>query len=86
MVITNLLGAIPLIGNDLVYLLWGDFSIGDSTIKRFYSLHYTLPFLIVYLTILHFIILHEYGSNNPLGVQCANDSLTFTPYYIKKDL
>jgi quinol-cytochrome oxidoreductase complex cytochrome b subunit len=63
MVITNLLGAIPFIGNDIVYLLWGGFSIGNPTLQRFYSLHYTLPFIIFMITCVHLILLHEYGSS-----------------------
>jgi ubiquinol-cytochrome c reductase cytochrome b subunit len=39
-VITNLLSAIPWIGTDLVYLIWGGFSIDNATLNRFFSLHY----------------------------------------------
>ncbi len=53
----------PISGSDLVYLLWGGFSIGNATLQRFYSLHFTLPFIIFMLSILHFALLHEYGSN-----------------------
>lgn len=63
MVITSLIGAIPGIGGDLLFLLWGGFSIDDITLHRFYSLHFTLPFVILMLVILHFALLHEFGSN-----------------------
>jgi ubiquinol-cytochrome c reductase cytochrome b/c1 subunit len=86
MVITNLLGAIPLIGGDIVYLLWVGFSIGNATLQRFYSLHFTLPFVIFMLTYVHFALLHEYGSNNPLGIPVATDNIPFIPYYGIKDL
>lgn len=86
MVITNLLGSIPFIGGDLVYLLWGGFSIGNATLQRFYSLHFTLPFVILMVTILHFVFLHEYGSSNPLGVTVITDNIPFIPYYGLKDL
>ncbi len=39
MVITSLLGALPLIGPDILFLLWGGYSIDDITLHRFYSLH-----------------------------------------------
>jgi len=45
-----------------------------------------LPFLIVFITCLHFILLHDYGSNNPLGISSATDSIPFTPYYGIKDI
>lgn len=86
MVITNLLGAIPFVGGDLVYLLWGGFSIGNATLQRFYSLHFTLPFVILLITFLHFILLHEYGSNNPLGITTVTDNIPFIPYYGIKDV
>lgn len=56
MVITSLIGALPGIGGDLLFLLWGGFSIDDITLHRFYSLHFTLPFVI--LMILLFILLY----------------------------
>lgn len=86
MVITSLLGAIPGIGNDILFLLWGGYSIDNSTLHRFYSLHYTLPFVIFMLSILHFALLHEYGSNNPLGIMVQYDNIPFMPYYGVKDL
>jgi ubiquinol-cytochrome c reductase cytochrome b subunit len=85
MVITNLLGSFPAIGSDLVLLLWGGFSIDNSTLHRFYSLHFALPFIILAVSIIHLAFLHEYGSNNPLGIACPLDNTLFAPYYLLKD-
>ena len=85
MVITSLLGSIPLIGGDILYLLWGSFSIDNMTLHRFYSLHYFLPFIILMVTIIHFALLHEFGSNNPLGISVELDNAPFIPYYGIKD-
>jgi ubiquinol-cytochrome c reductase cytochrome b subunit len=85
MVITSLLGALPGVGADILLLLWGSYSIDNTTLHRFYSLHYTLPFIIFMLTVLHFALLHEYGSNNPLGVTVSLDNIPFLPYYGVKD-
>jgi quinol-cytochrome oxidoreductase complex cytochrome b subunit len=38
------------------------------------------------LTYVHFALLHEYGSNNPLGIPVATDNIPFIPYYGIKDL
>src|SRR5918912_927882 len=46
-VITNLFSAVPVVGNDIVTLLWGGFTVGNPTLNRFFSLHYLLPFVIV---------------------------------------
>jgi ubiquinol-cytochrome c reductase cytochrome b subunit len=87
-VITNLFSAIPLVGNDIVTWLWGGFAVGNSTLNRFYSLHYLLPFLIVGVVVLHLVALHQHGSNNPLGIdrKGPQDSIPFHPYYTIKDM
>ena len=85
MVITSLVAAIPLIGTDIVFLLWGGFSIEDATLHRFYALHYLIPFIILFLSIIHMSILHEAGSSNPLGIPLIYEVLPFAPYYILKD-
>ena len=87
-VITNVFSAIPGIGDPIVLWLWGDFSVGESLLKRFYSLHYLLPFVIAALAIFHLWALHEHKSNNPLGIDMKGpqDSLPFHPYFTVKDL
>jgi ubiquinol-cytochrome c reductase cytochrome b subunit len=85
-VITNLLSAIPVFGHDLVELIWGGFSVSNSTLNRFFSLHYLLPFLLAALAVAHLIALHEHGSNNPNGVTSSGDRFAMHPYFIFKDL
>ena len=69
-VITNLLSAIPWIGNDFVLFIWGGFSVDNPTLNRFFSLHYLLPFVLAALVCMHLMALHGDASNNPkvLGV------------------
>lgn len=86
MVITSLIATIPLIGNDLLILLWGGFTIDTITLNRFYALHFALPFVILMVSIIHILFLHEYGSNNPLGFSHEPDAIPFIPYYGIKDL
>jgi ubiquinol-cytochrome c reductase cytochrome b subunit len=86
-VITNLMSAIPWIGQDIVEFLWGGFSVNNATLNRFFSLHFVLPFILVALVIMHLIALHDtVGSNNPLGISNNYDRLPFSPYYVFKDL
>jgi len=86
-VITNLASAIPLIGNDIVFWLWGGFSVDNATLNRFFSLHYLLPFIILGLVFLHLFFLHEVGSSNPIGLNSIKiDSIPFTPYFTIKDI
>lgn len=85
-VITSLASAIPVIGDSIVYWLWGGFSVDNATLNRFYSLHYLLPFLIAGTSIVHIAALHQYGSNNPLGTNSIIDKISFYPYFYVKDL
>jgi ubiquinol-cytochrome c reductase cytochrome b subunit len=86
-VITNLMSAIPWIGQDIVEFLWGGFSVNNATLNRFFALHFVLPFVLAALALMHLIALHDTaGSGNPLGVSGNNDRLPFAPYYIFKDL
>lgn len=83
-VITNLATSIPLIGDSIVVWLWGGFSVSNATLNRFFSLHYTLPFIIVGLVLLHLVLLHIDGSSNRLGIDTSNDKIPFMPYFVIK--
>jgi len=86
-VITNLISAIPWIGQDIVEFIWGGFSVNNATLNRFFALHYLLPFVLAALVLMHLIALHDTaGSSNPLGVSGNYDRITFAPYYLFKDL
>lgn len=85
-VITNLVSAIPYLGSWLVEWIWGGFSVGDPSLKRFFVLHFLLPFVLAGLVVLHIIFLHETGSRNPLGVGAECDKVPFHNYFVLKDL
>nr|BAW32385.1 Cytochrome b apoenzyme [Xenopus cf. tropicalis Asashima-A-001] len=85
-VITNLLSAIPYIGNVLVQWIWGGFSVDNATLTRFFAFHFLLPFLIAGASILHLLFLHETGSTNPTGLNSDPDKVPFHPYFSYKDL
>lgn len=86
-VITNLVSAVPWIGQDIVEFLWGGFSVNNATLNRFFALHFVLPFVLAALVLMHLIALHDTaGSSNPLGVSGNYDRLTFAPYFLFKDL
>jgi ubiquinol-cytochrome c reductase cytochrome b subunit len=86
-VITNLMSAIPWIGQDIVEFIWGGFSVNNATLNRFFALHFVLPFVLAALVLMHLITLHDSaGSGNPLGVSGNYDRLAFAPYFVFKDL
>lgn len=84
-VITNLVSAIPLVGDYLVTWLWGGFSVDNATLNRFFSFHYLFPFIIAALSLIHLALLHQDGSGNPLGIESSVDKISMYPYFIIKD-
>ena len=87
-VITNLFSAFPFVGDYIVTLLWGGYSVANPTLNRFFSLHYLLPFVIAGVVALHVWALHVAGQNNPAGVEpkSEKDTVPFTPHATIKDL
>jgi ubiquinol-cytochrome c reductase cytochrome b subunit len=89
-VITNLVGAIPVIGEPILIWLRGGPAIDNATLNRFFSLHYLLPFVIAGCVVLHLWALHTAGQNNPVGIlipkdRQKKDTVPFHPYYTVKD-
>jgi len=87
-VITNIFSAIPIVGDPILQLLRGGFSVDNPTLNRFFSLHYLLPFIIAAVVVLHIWALHVPGNNNPIGVEVKDkrDTVAFHPFYTMKDL
>nr|YP_009537933.1 cytochrome b [Limenitis arthemis]AYN60663.1 cytochrome b [Limenitis arthemis] len=85
-VITNLLSAIPYLGTMLVNWIWGGFAVDNATLTRFYTFHFLLPFIILMMTMIHLLFLHQTGSNNPLGINSNLDKIPFHPFFTFKDL
>jgi ubiquinol-cytochrome c reductase cytochrome b subunit len=95
-VIISLFGAIPVVGDALVEIIRGDFSISDITLNRFFALHVILlPLLLIGLVFVHIVALHEVGSNNPDGIDIKKlkdengvplDGVPFHPHHTSKDL
>nr|YP_010326984.1 cytochrome b [Eucarta virgo]UNP54231.1 cytochrome b [Eucarta virgo] len=85
-VITNLLSAVPSLGVKIVTWIWGGFAVDNATLTRFYTFHFLLPFIILMMTMIHLLFLHQTGSNNPLGLNSNLDKIPFHPFFTFKDL
>nr|YP_010026045.1 cytochrome b [Lophops carinata]QOQ36889.1 cytochrome b [Lophops carinata] len=85
-VITNLISAVPYIGQDIVNWVWGGFAVDNPTLNRFFTFHFILPFFLSFLIILHLMFLHETGSSNPLGMKNKIDKIPFHPFFTFKDI
>jgi len=84
-VITNLIGAVPNFGPNLLLWVWGGFSVAGPTLVRFFAFHYLCPFILLVLVISHLLALHRGGSSNPLGITSRVRKISFHPYFSRKD-
>jgi ubiquinol-cytochrome c reductase cytochrome b subunit len=95
-VIVSLVGAIPVVGPDLMEWVRGDFLMSGATLNRFFALHVVaLPLVLVILVFVHIVALHHLGSNNPDGIEIKKnkgvdgvplDGIAFHPYYTVHDI
>nr|WKU83907.1 cytochrome b [Criorhina coquilletti] len=85
-VITNLLSAVPYLGTDLVQWIWGGFAVDNATLTRFFTFHFILPFIVLAMVMIHLLLLHQTGSNNPMGLNSNLDKIPFHPYFSYKDI
>ena len=84
-VITSMVTILPK-GQLIAEWIWGGYVIKDPTLRRFFVIHFLLPFLIAAMTLVHLALLHKEGSNNPIGSDFDGDIVPFYPYYFYKDL
>jgi len=95
-VILSLVGAVPIVGDDIALWVRGDYVISGVTLNRFFALHVVaLPIVLLGLIVMHLFALHEVGSSNPDGVEIKEkkdsegvplDGIPFHPYYTVKDI
>lgn len=85
-VITNIISAVPVFGVIIVQWIWGGFAVREATLTRFYSFHFIFPFIILALIVVHILILHQTGSNNPLNISSSKNKIPFSHYFVYKDL
>nr|YP_010936439.1 cytochrome b [Agetocera filicornis]WKW54892.1 cytochrome b [Agetocera filicornis] len=85
-VITNLMSAIPYLGNTLVQWIWGGFAVDNATLTRFFTFHFILPFIVLAFMMIHLLFLHQTGSSNPIGTLSNIDKIPFHPYFTFKDI
>nr|YP_009332316.1 cytochrome b [Amphitetranychus viennensis]API67782.1 cytochrome b [Amphitetranychus viennensis] len=85
-VITNILSSIPFLGKNIIFWVWGSFSVDNPTLNRFFSLHFMIPLLILSISMFHLMILHEKGSSNQMGFNSNKDKILFSKSFMYKDM
>jgi quinol-cytochrome oxidoreductase complex cytochrome b subunit len=84
-VVTSMVTIVPVGGKQILEWIWGQYVIGNPTLHRIFSLHFFLPFVIAGMTLIHLALLHQVGSNSPIGSDTGVDDLPFYPYFVVKD-
>ncbi len=84
-VIINFFSTIPILGNNLVLLIFGRFIVRRRTLKLLFVVHFLVPFLILLMILVHFYFLHEYGSSSSLSLVNDDAKIYFYPSYAMKD-
>merc|ERR1712190_445767 len=79
-VITNLLSPFP----SLLEWICGGYCVPSPSLKRIFSFHFQLPFLLCGFLFLHLFYLHFLSSNNPLR-NSTNNKIPFFPFIFLKD-
>lgn len=52
-VITSIARIFPIYGKEIVEIIWGDYVVTERLLKRFYTLHWLIPFVLWVLVGLH---------------------------------
>ena len=68
-VILSLAGAIPIIGEDILIWVRGDYLISGATLSRMFAIHVIVPLVLAALVFVHIVALHHVRSNNPDGIE-----------------
>ena len=85
MVITRLLRVVPLVGERVLYSVWGGYSIRWVTYQTMLVVHFILPFIVLGLLVIHLNFLHYTGSTRSSLTHSSLGKVTFYPYYWGKD-
>jgi len=85
-VITNLISVVPYLGSYIILWVWGGFSVNNSTLGLFFTLHFLLPFIILLIVTTHLLFLHETGRTSSIFTHTDIDKIIFIPIFISKDL
>ncbi|PIM96842.1 cytochrome b [Candidatus Hodgkinia cicadicola] len=87
-VITNFVGSIPIIGKFLRLILLGGYTVGDSTLRRFFVFHCIFPFICLIFIMVHLLLVHIKGQTSPIPnrLPISNSFEDMYPNFIAKDI
>jgi len=86
-VICSLVTAVPYIGNDILYLIWGGSVVSEVTLRRIFCVHFLMPLILVALSLVHIWFLHGSNSSGEYpAVLSRRDRINFYPLLLVRDV
>ena len=86
-VICSLVTAVPVVGTQILELLWGGSVVSGATVNRFFGIHFILPLVLVVLVLVHVGALHMVNSSGESTmVLSAGDRISFYPLLLGRDV
>jgi len=67
-VICSLVTALPVVGVQILELLWGGSVVSGVTVNRCFGVHFLLPMVLAVLVVLHLLVLHLVNSTGQVGL------------------
>ena len=66
--ICSLVTAMPVVGNDLLELLWGGSVVPGVTVNRCFGIHFIVPIVLLVVLMGHLLVLHLVNSTGESGM------------------
>lgn len=86
-VICSLVTALPVVGIQILELLWGGSVVSGATVNRFFGIHFILPLVLVVLVLVHVGALHMVNSSGEATMLLsAGDRVSFYPLLLGRDV
>jgi cytochrome b6 len=88
---TEIIGAVPVVGNPLLEFLRGGGNVTGATLSRFFGFHAALlPGVFTVVLAIHLILVQRQGMSEPLGMEPRSESkgktMPFFPNFLLRDL
>ena len=88
---TDIVGAIPVVGEPIKYFLRGGDDVTGATLSRFFGFHVALfPGIFTFLLIIHLLLVQRQGMSEPLDLEISEKkekkTMPFFPNFMLRDL
>ncbi|HZW38592.1 MAG TPA: cytochrome bc complex cytochrome b subunit [Ignavibacteriaceae bacterium] len=86
---TDIVGAVPLIGEPLKFFLRGGDDVTGATLSRFFGFHVALfPGIFTFLLIMHLLMVQRQGMSEPMDVESYKEKkrMPFFPNFMLRDM